>query len=140
MQALLTTILFLHSVSFPQIGYRQGMHELLAPLLLAVDTDSLDSTSDIHDPTLLEFCDRAWIGADAWALFELVMQGVGQWYEWRERPTPGAIVEKQADAKPFVAPIVVTCNRVQSQFLNQVDPTVAQKLSENGIEPQIYGM
>lgn len=89
-QSQLTNILFLYSVMHPAIGYRQGMHELLAPLYYAVDYDSLSSsdapTPDTTTTSLSELCSRRWVAADAWALFTTVMRGVGRWYEWREAP------------------------------------------------------
>ncbi len=83
-QSHLASILFLCAVLHPDVGYRQGMHELLAPLYYAVDYDSLPDTPDPDD--LAELCARTWVAADAWALFDRVMVGAGQWFEWREAP------------------------------------------------------
>jgi TBC1 domain family protein 5 len=67
-QSLLTTILYLHASRNPLVGYRQGMHELLAPLLYAVDFDSLDPTPsslfNFSSDQVAELCDREWIAAD----------------------------------------------------------------------------
>ncbi|KDQ06749.1 hypothetical protein BOTBODRAFT_621649 [Botryobasidium botryosum FD-172 SS1] len=164
-QSHLTTILFLHCSSNPAIGYRQGMHELLAPLLYAIDYDSLPpapstsstssssstpstpfaSTSLDHlspsapDPELAELCDRTWIAADAWALFGELMHEVGPWYEWREPPPPAAS-EVEGEMTPYVAPIVSVCNKLQSTDLKAVDPLLWSKMREVGVEPQIYGI
>jgi TBC1 domain family member 5 len=69
------------------------MHELLAPIYYAVDYDSLLSaptgdgdSDDLDHASLVEMCDRAWVSADAYALFSAVMAGAGRWYEWRENP------------------------------------------------------
>ncbi len=83
-QSQLASILFLYAVLHPDVGYRQGMHELLAPLYYAVDYDSLPETPDPDD--LADLCARKWVAADAWVLFDRVMRGAGQWYEWRETP------------------------------------------------------
>lgn len=49
---ILTTILFLWSIEHPDIGYRQGMHELLAVILIVFDRDSLSSSpSSSSSPT-----------------------------------------------------------------------------------------
>lgn len=45
MRKILKTILFLWAIEHPDIGYRQGMHELLAVLLLVCDRDSLERRS-----------------------------------------------------------------------------------------------
>jgi len=55
--ALLTKLLYLYSQTHPKLGYRQGMHEILAHLLLALDIDE----------SIL------WTEADAYTLFVSVM-------------------------------------------------------------------
>ena len=151
-QAELTHILYLYSDMHPDIGYRQGMHELLAPLYYAVDYDSIPEDSRT-DPALKEFCSRSWVAADAWSLFSAVMKGASRWYEWQEKKTP-AVAEptplpshvqvnmaiRDSQMKPYIAPIVEAANRVQSMLLKGVDPELWKALQTAGIEPQIYGM
>ncbi|KAI0693915.1 hypothetical protein BC835DRAFT_1351971 [Cytidiella melzeri] len=167
-QSELTNVLFLYSVTHPNIGYRQGMHELLAPLYYAIDFDSI-IPSDLSS-SVEEFCSRAWVAADAWALFSAVMRGVGRWYEWREPklpsdpsggvttptssinfgrdPLPSHIHLNLANTDinlapglhPYVAPIVDTCNKMQSVLLKSVDPQLWKSLQNSGIEPQMYGI
>lgn len=152
-QAQLTNVLFVYSVTHPDIGYRQGMHELLAPLYYAVDYDSMsvdDTALDGHP--LREICSRAWVAADAWTLFSSVMRGVGRWYEWREAkdtsvgktPLPSHVQlpasPTDSGLKPYVAPIIDACNRMQGVHLKSVDPQLWKSLQSSGIEPQIYGM
>lgn len=150
----------------PVIGYRQGMHELLAPLFYAIDYDSI-SSSDINADTtslpseLQELCSRDWVAADAWALLTTIMRGVGRWYEWRETP-PNLVASSSSAAggtntalsghvnlavngqvkmpEEYVAPILRECARIQGELLKRVDPTLWEKMREAGIEPQIYGM
>lgn len=139
-QADLTAVLYLHSATHPNIGYRQGMHELLASIFLAIDYDSVDHWSTaIQDKNILEMCDRTWVAADAWSLFEVIMRAVNPWYEWQD-PTPSGSKESEGSVQPYVTPIVTVCNRIQNQYLSKVDPTLWRKLSEVGIEPQLYGM
>ncbi|KAI8999038.1 rab-GTPase-TBC domain-containing protein [Trametes punicea] len=151
-QAELTNILFLYSVMHPDIGYRQGMHELLAPLYYAVDYDSIpaDVDGDV-DPALKAFCAHEWVAADAWLLFTAVMKGAARWYEWQEaRTQPESsllpshvqlnVGADDARLKPYVAPIVGACNRIQSVFLKGVDPELWKAMQSAGIEPQIYGI
>ncbi|KAI0032327.1 rab-GTPase-TBC domain-containing protein, partial [Vararia minispora EC-137] len=138
-QEQLTNILFLHSVMHPRVGYRQGMHELLASLYYAVDFDSLqDPISDI-DEELRELCTRRWVAADAWALFDSIMRSAGKWYEWREEQQPSSEPLGKL-SEPYVAPILQACNRVQRDLLKRVDPELATSLERAGIEPQIYGI
>lgn len=143
-------------MSDPMFHLNSGMHELLAPLYYAVDYDSIVPDGNLTiDTSIIETCSRTWIAADAWALFQSVMRGVSQWYEWREpspHPTPRGslsplsthvnidIPEGQIDMKPYVAPIVQACNRIQSTLLRATDPLLWKHMQATGIEPQIYGM
>jgi TBC1 domain family member 5 len=154
-QAQLTNILFLYSTTNVAIGYRQGMHEILAPLYFAVDWDSIndDVSMPLEDAELQEVCSRTWVAADAWSLFVAVMRGVGQWYEWRETPALSNpitspllghvqlnVPQNHLDTEPYVTPIVKACNRIQSKLLKSVDPLLWKSMHSAGIEPQIYGM
>ncbi|KAF8212316.1 rab-GTPase-TBC domain-containing protein [Mycena galopus ATCC 62051] len=153
-QLQLTNILFIYStVTNPAIGYRQGMHELLAPLYYAVDYDSVEETGEFaDDPAIQEFCSRIWVAADAWALFEAVMRGASRWYEWQEpsatsRPPPPSpfathvnIPAGPVDIKPYITPVVEDCNRIQSNLLRSTDPLLWKHMQAAGIEPQIYGI
>jgi TBC1 domain family protein 5 len=181
-QSQLTNVLFLYSVTNPDIGYftsyaqlslypspfimnahhhyhpgyRQGMHELLAPLYYAVDYDSIeDENSALDDAIIREICSRKWVAADAWSLFDSVMHGVERWYEWRESPPTASsrnnasplathinlnIPDGRVDMQPYVVPVVQACNHIQSTLLQTVDPLLWKHMQTAGIEPQIYGM
>ena len=125
------------------------MHELLAPLYYAVQYDSVLCSED-EDPTAFqEICSRTWVAADAWALFNVVMNGVSRWYEWRESPDRSLhlsshvqldVVSGQTQLRPYVAPIVKTCNDIQTSLLRAVDLPLWNHMQKQGIEPQIYGM
>lgn len=144
-QSQLASILYLYAVLHPDVGYRQGMHELLAPLYYAVDYDSLPDTLDQDD--LTEFCARKWVAADAWSLFDHIMIGAGQWFEWRDapqRPVPAVAglvhLNGHGGIEPYVTPILQACNRVQKELLKIVDPTLWERMQAEEIEPQMYGM
>jgi TBC1 domain family protein 5 len=155
-QTQLTNILFLYATMNPHIGYRQGMHELLAPLYYAIDYDSIpeDGNSEHDMADIRELCSRTWVAADAWTLFITIMRGVSRWYEWRDAPsqTTGSssspfarhvildVPNGQLDTKPYMAPIVEVCSRIQSSLLKSVDPLLWKSMQGAGIEPQIYGM
>lgn len=134
-----------------------GMHEVLAPLLYAVDYDSIadDEANTLPNNVMALgiICGRSWVAADAWALFDSVMKSLSRWYEWREsRSVPEEpsgplsthvqinVVNGQMEPRPYVAPIVQACNRIQSNLLRSTDPTLWKHMQATGIEPQIYGM
>ncbi|PFH54401.1 hypothetical protein AMATHDRAFT_78639 [Amanita thiersii Skay4041] len=148
-QTQLSSILFLYSVMNPSIGYRQGMHELLAPLYHAVEYDSVSSPDDDNTSAFEQVCSRTWVAADSWILFDIVMKGVSRWYEWREQAETRTFLSSQIELdasngqrqlKPYVAPIVQTCNQIQTTMLRTVDPLLWKHMHGIGIEPQIYGI
>ncbi|KAF8231329.1 RabGAP/TBC [Tricholoma matsutake] len=155
-QSELTNILFLYSVMYPSIGYRQGMHEILAPLYHAVHFDSITQTEtlSVEDSELADICSRLWVAADAWVLFDAVMRGISKWYEWRDSPPTSppdrissvssrgytSFSDGQVDIKPYIAPIVETCDRIQFHILRTTDPLLYKHMQGAGIEPQIYGI
>lgn len=125
------------------------MHELLAPLYYAVQYDSVLYSGDDDPTTFQEFCSRTWVAADAWALFNIVMNGVSRWYEWRESPDRSLhlpshvqldVTSGLTQLRPYVAPIVKTCNDIQTSLLRAVDLPLWNHMQKQGIEPQIYGM
>ena len=143
--------------AFPADQFRvTGMHEILAPLYHAVHFDSIMQSEEfpIEDSELAEICSRLWVAADAWMLFDVVMRGISKWYEWRESaltsPTDiispvsprgrSSLPDGHVEIKPYIAPIVETCDRIQSQILRTTDPLLYRHMQALGIEPQIYGM
>ncbi|KAF8636563.1 hypothetical protein AX17_003375 [Amanita inopinata Kibby_2008] len=148
-QVQLTNILFLYSVMNPSVGYRQGMHELLAPLYYAIEYDSVFCTSEEGASSFRQTCSRTWVAADSWALFTVVMKGISRWYEWREVVDKPSVLSPtvypdtsngQTRLKPYIAPIVQTCSHVQTILLRTVDPLLWKHMQSSGIEPQIYGI
>jgi TBC1 domain family protein 5 len=124
------------------------MHELLAPLYYAVRYDAIteEELNDAQYNALSEICSSQFTAPDSWALFELVMNGVHKWYEWREsRETSSPFIshvipEVQNGMRQFIAPIVQACNHIQFNMLRACDPVLYQSMQKAGIEPQIYGM
>jgi TBC1 domain family member 5 len=89
-QKKLLDILFIYSKLNPDTGYRQGMHELLAPILWVVDCDAVDARSlrdgatgeEIESENLmLEIVDAAFVEHDAFNLFCALMQTTKAFYE-----------------------------------------------------------
>lgn len=133
-----------------------GMHEILAPLYHAVHFDSITQTEtlSVEDSELADICSRLWVAADAWVLFDAVMRGISKWYEWRDSPPTSppdrissvssrgytSFSDGQVDIKPYITPIVETCDRIQFHILRTTDPLLYKHMQGAGIEPQIYGM
>ncbi len=127
-------ILFIYSKLNPDTGYRQGMHEILAPLLWVVECDVLDPASipkdDPETPEATELMqmvlDVDCVEHDSFNLFCAVMQTTKSFYE----------MGQSKDSSPIIA----RCHRIHEELLAKVDPDLANHLQVIGILPQVYLM
>jgi TBC1 domain family protein 5 len=143
-QNMLLDILFVYCKLNPDVGYRQGMHELLAPFLWAVERDSVDigaTQASNGDAVLRSMLDSRYIEHDTFTLFGLVMQTAKTFYD------PAAETRLRAPAKaPRGRPaenesaMLVRCRRIFRTLLPRVDPALATHLEELDISPQIFLM
>lgn len=111
-QKMLAAILYMYARLHPDIGYRQGMHELAGPLLWVVAIDA-ETDADF----------KQFVQSDTLAMFEVIMCSARPWYL---PGNPPAIVGK--------------CTFIQNNILRQVDPELHRVLLSNNIEPQIWGI
>lgn len=133
-QKKLLDILFIYSKLNPDTGYRQGMHELLAPILWVVDCDAVDSrvaqVSERSEETeiqqlMLDVLDVDFVEHDAFSLFCAVMQTAKSFYE-------------VGDSKPST--LVGRSHRIHDELLATIDPDLEYHLRSIEILPQIYLM
>ncbi|WWC66907.1 uncharacterized protein I206_100814 [Kwoniella pini CBS 10737] len=136
----LVTSLFLFSILNPDVGYRQGMHELLACCFLAVDRDSLSSEdrieNDMQTEAMWDTLDRNFVEHDSFQLFQAIMKGAKEFYEWRAEEGP--IKSRTPNAPP--APIITRCNNIHTSLLRRIDPQLWERLETEGVEAQIWAI
>ena len=79
---MMTDLLFGYAKEYPEIGYRQGMHEILAYVFLALDLDlsKVEKTNQVCD-TPAPLLSRKNLRNDAYLLFEAWMEGLKPAYE-----------------------------------------------------------
>ena len=125
-QKILLDILFIYSKLNPDVGYRQGMHEILAPILWVIHCDAIEckslSAGEGEDEFMLSVLDRHFVEHDAFTLFCAVMQTAKSFYEI-------------GDSTP---PIVDRSRRIHEEYLAEVDPELANHLQVIEILPQIF--
>ncbi|KAJ5287752.1 hypothetical protein N7478_003438 [Penicillium angulare] len=137
-KAKLTDVLFVYSKLNPDVGYRQGMHELLAPLLWVVDQDSVAKpeeslktpAGDNDDTLMLNILDPEFVEHDSFTLFLSVMQTARVYYEHGETKT--------ADGQVDVIPIVSRCQYLHTEALMIIDHELAEHLQAVDVLPQIF--
>lgn len=135
-QTLILDILFIWVKLNPDLGgYRQGMHELLAPLLYVVDQDAIDRNvigDAVADPMMVEMLDSCFIEHDAFALFSKLMEHTKPFYE--------VSVDAGGPLPSEQSAIVEKSKQIHEIALMRVDPELASHLKAIEVLPQIFLM
>ncbi len=138
-QLLILDVIFIYCKLNPgRGGYRQGMHELLAPIVHVLEQDAVNRESlaqnDLLDVAMLETLDSAYIEHDAWAIFSKLMERAQFFYEIKD-VAPGMQSFQEASSA-----IVERSKHVHQTLLNKIDPDLAAHLTNIEILPQIFLM
>ncbi|KAI0909811.1 rab-GTPase-TBC domain-containing protein [Ustulina deusta] len=140
-QTLITDVLFIYCKLNPDVGgYRQGMHELLAPIVYVVEQDVIDpadaSSGAAGDLRMVEMLDASFVEHDSFALFSKVMDCAKAFYETSEssdntgnaafsiHSTKSSIVEKS--------------QYIHEVCLYKVDPELSVHLKNIEVLPQVF--
>jgi TBC1 domain family protein 5 len=139
-QKMLLDILFIYCKINQDIGYRQGMHELLAPILWAVQKDALApldlmeiTSADDNRKLMMDVLNASFIEHDSFTLFTLIMRTAKSFYELGEP-------EKTHSTQHGSSPIVERSKKIHEVLLAQLDPELASHLTQIEILPQIFLM
>jgi TBC1 domain family protein 5 len=127
-QNMMLDILFVWCKMHPTIGYRQGMHEVLAPLLWVVERDAVDiRTESSTDQNLADMLDLTYIEHDTHTLFALIMQTAKSFFVPAE---PGSTTKE--------TPMLARSARIFETYLPKADPELHAHLTKLDIVPQIF--
>ncbi|CZR54460.1 related to TBC1 domain family member 5 [Phialocephala subalpina] len=139
-QRILLDILFIFCKINQDVGYRQGMHELLAPILWVIEEDAIKND---HGPnpnsTMEQTLDAGFIEHDAFTLLSLIMRSAKSFYELAEpdrrvsTPLGGGKPPEQG-----ASPIVERSKRIHEVYLGRLDPELARHLTDIEVLPQIF--
>ena len=146
-QKILLDILFVFCKINQDVGYRQGMHEVLAPILWVVEQDAIDpyslenTPSSEGDEILKEMLDPVYIEHDAFTLLSLIMRSAKSFYELGEPEKKGnAAPTAPGGLQPGASPIVERSKQIHEVYLARLDPELAKHLTNIEILPQIFVM
>ncbi|KAI4881199.1 hypothetical protein NFI96_015601, partial [Prochilodus magdalenae] len=147
----LTDILFCYARENEQLLYKQGMHELLAPIVFVLHCDhqAFQHASETANPSeeMKVLLDPKFHEHDAYAMFSQLMETAEPWFSSFEREVRKGKEEmmtsipfaRPQDAGPSVA-IVTKVNRIQDQLVKKHDIELHMHLNRLEIAPQIYGI
>ncbi|CAI6088749.1 unnamed protein product [Clonostachys chloroleuca] len=139
-QTLILDVLFMYCKLYPERGgYRQGMHELLAPIVHVLESDAIDASAAADkssiDTLLLELVDISFIEHDAFLMFLTLMEHAQSFYALE--PTVGK-AESASQNRSQTSTIVERSQFIHQVCLQKVDPELASHLTSIEILPQIF--
>ncbi|XP_069814800.1 TBC1 domain family member 5 [Dendropsophus ebraccatus] len=150
-RSILTDVLFCYARENEHLLYKQGMHELLAPILfiLHCDHQAFMHASEAAQPSeeMKVVLNPDFLEHDAYALFSSLMGSAEPWfstYEHDSRKEKDAMISTMPFARPQdIGPsiaIVTKVNHIQDQLLKKHDIELYMHLNRLEIAPQIYGL
>lgn len=139
-QASLREILFVYCKLNEDLGYRQGMHELVAVLLWVLGGDAVEEGvqeedgEEEDDAVMKVVLDSRYVDHDTFSLFQVIMRAAKAWYELGE--------EAEGRGRPPRGrpPIVEKSRYIHEQLLVQVDPELGDHLKALDVLPQVFLM
>ncbi|XP_077159142.1 TBC1 domain family member 5 isoform X2 [Paroedura picta] len=148
---ILTDVLFCYARENEQLLYKQGMHELLAPIvfILHCDHQAFLHANEAVQPSeeMKVLLNPEYLEHDAYAMFIHLMKTAGHWFSTYEHDgqkekdtmmTPIPFARPQ-DLGPSIA-IVAKVNQIQDHLLKKHDTELYMHLNRLEIAPQIYGL
>ena len=142
---MLLDILFIFCKMNQDVGYRQGMHELLAPILWVVENDALSivdmQTEHLRvDEQILDSLSATFLEHDAFTIFSLLMQSAKSFYELGEQDRRTSTTSGLGNSHGGASPIVDRSKRIHEIYLTSLDPELADHLTAIEVLPQIFLM
>ncbi|XP_052866382.1 TBC1 domain family member 5 isoform X2 [Anopheles cruzii] len=118
-QELMTNILFCYARQFPAMCYRQGMHEILAPLIFVIHSDqqALAHIQELHpdvNRNLTMILNPQYLEEDSYAIFAKIMAQIESFYRITDViPTATGYFPAQSPSTPTVTTSVAgnVCKR-----------------------------
>ncbi|KAH8165050.1 hypothetical protein CIB48_g3204 [Xylaria polymorpha] len=141
-QTLITDVLFIYCKLNPDVGgYRQGMHELLAPIVYVIEQDAIDpgdvSPDASGDLRMVEMLDASFIEHDSFTLFSKVMDSAKAFYETGE-PSDNSAGNAAFSIQSTKSSIVEKSEYIHEICLYKVDPELSVHLKNIEVLPQVF--
>jgi len=114
---LMVRILFLFAAKYPDISYRQGMHELLGPIVYVMQKEKFKKPTNIvpEDEDFYCLLDRSYIEHDSYIVFEKLLKITGEWFK-ADKPLPASMRTPGAK-KNHVAEILGNSDKEEEKVL-----------------------
>jgi hypothetical protein len=129
--------LFVYSSINPRLSYRQGMHELLAPIVYLFHRHAVQDPA----PTDVagQLCDAQFIVHDAFWLFNAIMEQAADFFLSHSASSP-AVAAGGGPVGDGQAVVIQKCKYIQNTLLKKFDPQLEQYLTDLNVLPHLYGL
>eukprot|EP00794_Sanderia_malayensis_P003474 gene3474-3972_t len=154
-QEILLRCLFCYGKEHPEVDYKQGMHEILAPVVYVLWENAQtvkESKEDLQDAIRI-INDLAYVEHDAYCLFTQIMETMEPLFLNNRKPMCNDSEEKLIQSvvdtdNLFVASGTVQplsaiskkLTRIQNYMLKRYDHDLFLRLQQLDIAPQLYGI
>jgi len=130
---LMCDLLFLYAKVDPRIGYKQGMHEILAPIIFTLHCDAaatqhLSSVGRLPQDLLL-ISNGSELAGDCYIMFSRVMRSCRKWY-----------IDPEPEARDATSELEYYIRDVYHNHLKSVDIELYRHLERHHILPQVYAV
>ncbi|CAD5214538.1 unnamed protein product [Bursaphelenchus okinawaensis] len=154
---IMSDILFVYSKQNSHVSYRQGMHEILAPILFVIyfdhrsfehlsEQNALTGFTDFELETLKALNDPAYLEHDAYTLFQQLMFLLEGFYANHDMDD---VTSRKENQRPFQYPsspgdfqteLLNRLTYIHERLLPEVDSLLYRHLHSLNIPPQLYGI
>eukprot|EP00501_MAST-03F_sp_TOSAG23-6_P001936 GSMAST32.ASY1.ANO1.2017.1 assembled CDS len=148
LRKMMLNILFVWCKIHEDTSYRQGMHEILAPIIYTLENQNKSTNNDNDNfcreeiLTLIEsILDSNNVEVDAFWLFDEIMKDLKPLFPTRDMSSHSSSTSKNSNSTTnyeSFSPILGLCLRVQHKWLKEIDEELFKRLLKLGIEPQLY--
>ncbi|KAH9412896.1 TBC1 domain, member 5 [Dermatophagoides pteronyssinus] len=149
-QRIMVDILFNYARENSNIEYKQGMHEILAPIIFVIHSDHQSflfaQENGLDEEEIRELMDPRYLEHDSYFLFSHIMESIDSWYDNNSIQTIRK--NEYVNMEPFSNDIDFNCyskigiklKMITEQILRRHDEKLFQHLKDLKIAPQIYGI
>ena len=131
-------LLMIFAEDHPEMGYKQGMNEILAIVAIVFFSDyHVQVEIEEMDSSFQHLTDSAHVESDCYAFFEAVMLRLKPVYS----PEPGGPEAQLRDALEYEArpkTLLKRLEHIQHVLLQRTDPHLAAVMHTLNIEPHMY--
>lgn len=139
---ILNSVLYVYARTHSDLGYIQGMNEILAPMVYVLHKDweathealEKEGGANASDPelrSLYTVSKREYIEHDAYRMFVFLMDVIGPLFN-----SPEANNKRSSESIAYVE-VFGRCNDIQ-RMLSEKDPELEERLRVLNIQPQLY--